>query len=128
MGILVTATAQAMCIFGAAPTPLSVVPAGTPVTAAGSPAATIQDFKLGVNIVPFGICNSPSNPAAVTAKAAGATAPCTPVTTPWTPGSPTVLVNGQPALNNSSRCSCALGTPMCISITSPGPATTVMVP
>jgi uncharacterized Zn-binding protein involved in type VI secretion len=29
------------------------------------------------------------------------------VTTPWVPGSPTVLIGGMPALNNSSKCMCS---------------------
>jgi Domain of unknown function (DUF4280) len=28
---------------------------------------------------------------------------------PWVPGSPTVLVGGQPALSNASQCLCAYG-------------------
>jgi hypothetical protein len=33
--------------------------------------------------------------------------PCVPATaTPWAPGSPTVLIGGMPALNNTSTCLC----------------------
>jgi hypothetical protein len=129
MGQIVTMGALLQCMFGVAPTPLTVTPLGPPVTAGGAPVATIQDFKPFVNIIPFGICNSPSNPAAVSAKAAGATAPCTPTTTsPWVPGSPTVMVNNQPALNATSRLVCALGASPCISVVSPGSAPTVQVP
>jgi hypothetical protein len=33
--------------------------------------------------------------------------PCVPViTAPWVPGSPTVLINNFPALNNLSQCFC----------------------
>ena len=36
--------------------------------------------------------------------------PCTPVIpAPWTPGSPTVMVQGRPALTNTSTCLCAYG-------------------
>ena len=42
----------------------------------------------------------------------------------WVPGSPTVLIGGKPALNNSSKLMCAYGT---ISIVNPS-VTTVQVP
>ena len=49
--------------------------------------------------------------------------PCTPVTAaPWAPGSPTALVGGAPALNNSSKCLCSYGG--VIQITVPGSAKT----
>ena len=66
------------------------------------------------NIMPFGMCNNPANPAvaAATAAAMGVLTPmpCVPVTTaPWVPGSPTVLVGGKPALNNTSKLMCMYG-------------------
>ena len=83
-----------------------------------------------VNIGPFGLCTTPTNPqvAAATAAAMGTLTPqpCVPVTpVPWAPGSPTVLVDGQPALNSSSTCACQWGG--VISIVAPGSATTVLV-
>ena len=85
------------------------------------PAATIMDHIPFANIMPFGICNSPGNPAAVAAKAVGATVPCTPVTpAPWIPGSPTVLINNFPALNTTSKLMCALAAGAPISIMNPG--------
>ena len=85
------------------------------------PAATIMDHIPFANIMPFGICNSPGNPAAVAAKAVGATVPCTPVTpAPWIPGSPTVLINNFPALNATSKLMCALAAGAPISIMNPG--------
>jgi hypothetical protein len=116
--------AQIMCPMGAAPQQLVVIPKGQPVMAGGMLVATIQDAIPFTNILPFGICNSPSNPAAVAAKAAGATAPCTPVTVAWTPGVPTVLVNGTPIVNATCTCQCALGTGP-ITVVNPG-QTTVM--
>jgi hypothetical protein len=116
---LVVMGAQIMCPMGAAPGSLVVIPKGVPVMAEGKIVATIQDAIPFSNILPFGICNSPSNPAAVAAKAAGATAPCTPVTVAWAPGSATVLINGTPALNATSTCQCALGTGP-ITISNPG--------
>ena len=123
MGVQVAATAQLMCTFGVAPSVLQVVPKGRPVQAGGQMAATIQDFAPNVNIMPFGMCISLSNPqvAAATSAALGVLTPqpCIPVTTsPWSPGSPTVQINGAPALTNSCMCNCAWGG--VITITNPG--------
>lgn len=121
MAQLVTMGAMMQCMFGAAPASLIVLPTSG-VMAENKPVATIMDFMPFTNIPPFGVCNSPANPAAVAAKAVGATAPCTPVTpAPWVPGSPTVLVGNKPALTNTCRLVCALGggSP-CISITNAG--------
>jgi len=48
--------------------------------------------------------------------------PCVPVTMPWAPGSPTCLIGGMPALNNTSKCMCAWGG--VIQIGFPGQVTT----
>ena len=87
------------------------------------PAATIQDFKPNVNIMPFGMCQSLANPqvASATSAAMGVLTPqpCVPMTTaPWTPGASKTMINNQPALTDSSTCTCNwAGT---ISITNPG--------
>ena len=112
-------SAQIMCQFGAAPGVLVVVPKGAPVNLENKFAATIMDFVPMTNIMPFGICNSPMNPAAVAAKAVGATAPCIPITTPWTPGASKTMINNFPALTATSKCSCTWA-PMGISIVNPG--------
>jgi Domain of unknown function (DUF4280) len=96
----------------------------------GPPAANIMDNKPMVNIPPFGMCTSPSNPmvAAATAAAMGVLTPmpCVPaIAAPWVPGSPTVMVGTAPALNNSSKCMCNWGG--VIQILAPGQFT-VMVP
>jgi uncharacterized Zn-binding protein involved in type VI secretion len=90
-------------------------------------AATIMDYQPMANIPPFGMCMTPSNPqvAAATAAALGVLTPqpCIPVTVaPWTPGSPTVMVNGQPALNSTCTCMCMWGG--VITVSSPGQFTT----
>jgi Domain of unknown function (DUF4280) len=119
MGTLVTMGAMMACSFGATPSALVVVPTGTPIIAGATPPATIMDFKPMVNIPPFGICNAPTNPAVIAAKAIGATAPCVPIIpAPWVPGSPTVLINNVPALNEASKCMCTWAG--VISITFPG--------
>jgi hypothetical protein len=121
--------AMLQCTFGVAPSTLVVIPQSK-VLADGPPAATIMDNKPIANIPPFGMCNSPSNPtvAAATAAALGVLTPmpCVPVTAaPWAPGSATVLLGGQPALNNTSKCMCNWGG--VISVTNPG-TTKTMVP
>jgi hypothetical protein len=125
MALAVGSGAMMTCSFGVAPAALTVLPAGR-VTADGVPMASIMDHKPNVNIAPFGMCNTLSNPqvAAATSAAQGVLTPqpCIPVTTsPWTPGSPTVSVGGQPALTNTSTCMCTWGGT--ITITSPGTAT-----
>lgn len=128
MGQQVCAGAMTQCTFGAAPGTLVVLPQN--LVMASAPAANIMDNKPMVNITPFGMCQSMANPmvAAATAAAMGALVPmpCLPMTTaPWVPGSPTVLIGGLPALNNSSKLMCVWGG--VISINAPGQFT-VMVP
>jgi hypothetical protein len=123
VGIQVVANAQLTCTFGVAPSTLTVVPKGRPVQAGGQMAATIQDFAPMVNVMPFGMCQTLSNPqvAAATSAALGVLTPqpCIPVTTsPWSPGSPTVQINGAPALTAQCMLNCAWGG--VITITNPG--------
>lgn len=125
MGMLTVNTANCMCSFGAAPVPLLATSVPN-VTALNQPAATIMDLPK----LPFGMCSSPTNPAvaAATAAALGVLTPmpCTPlVVVPWAPGSPTVLIGGIPALNNSSKTICSFGGVIQIILT---PALTVQVP
>ncbi|MBD0371109.1 MAG: DUF4280 domain-containing protein [Pyrinomonadaceae bacterium] len=120
--------ATLQCSFGAAPSSLVVLPVNRTLTAV--PDANIMDNKPMVNILPFGMCSSPSNPAvaAATAAALGVLTPmpCVPVTpAPWVPGAPTVLIANMPALNNTSKLMCVWGG--VIQIVNPG-QTTVMLP
>jgi hypothetical protein len=129
MALEVVNTAQLMCTFGAAPSVLTVLPVNRTMVSS-QPAANIMDMVPMENIMPFGMCMSPSNPqvAAATAAALGVLTPqpCIPVTAgPWVPGSPTVMIASQPALNNSSKCMCSWGG--VISVVMPGQVTT-MVP
>lgn len=101
-----------MCSFGMAPSTLVVLP--TPrVIVEGQPAATITDAAPLVNIPPFGMCTTLTNPtvAAATAAALGVLTPmpCLPVTTPWVPGAARTQVGGLPALTMGSTCNCAWG-------------------
>lgn len=125
MAIQVCMGASLMCSFGTAPSSLTVLPANC--TMAGGPvAANIMDNVPMLNILPFAMCMSPANPtvAAATAAALGVLTPmpCIPATAaPWAPGSPTVLIGGMPALNNSSKLMCSYGG--VIQVTYPGQAT-----
>jgi hypothetical protein len=104
--------AQMMCAMGAAPSVFNATP--KMVMTGNMPAGNILDNVPLLNIPPFGVCMSPSNPtvAAATAAALGVLTPmpCIPATpAPWAPGAPTVLVAGAPALNNSSTLNCIWG-------------------
>jgi hypothetical protein len=118
--------AMMMCSFGMAPSTLAVIPKGMPVNAGGPLAANINDHLPIVNIPPFGMCITPTNPmvASATAAALGVLTPmpCIPVTSaPWVPGAPMTMINGAPALTNVSTCLCTWGG--VITITMPGEMT-----
>lgn len=128
MGMCVSGGAMMACSFGVAPSTLMVTPQNK--TLNKMPLANIMDNKPMVNVMPFGMCNSMANPtvAAATAAALGVLTPmpCVPATTaPWAPGSPTVLIGGNPALNNTSKLMCMWGG--VIQITNPS-VTDIQVP
>ena len=128
MGMAVTGGASLTCTFGMAPSVLNVLPQAKVVNM--MPLANIMDNKPMVNVMPFGMCSSLANPAVASATAAAWGAltpmPCTPVIpAPWAPGSPTCMIGGKPALNNSCKLNCAYGG--VISITNPG-QTSINVP
>jgi Domain of unknown function (DUF4280) len=117
--------AMLQCSFGVAPSSLVVLPKNKMLTS-NQPAANIMDNVPMLNIMPFGMCSSPSNPtvAAATAAALGVLTPmpCVPVIpAPWKPGAPTVLLSNQPALDNPSTLNCAWGG--VIAINNPGQTT-----
>lgn len=127
MGNPAVMTALCQCSFGAAPAPLTVTSQST-VVGMNFPVGTIMDIPKPP--MTFGMCSNPANPtvAAATAAALGVLTPmpCVPAcAAPWTPGSPTVLVCGKPALNNSSKCMCSYGGVISINMT---PATTIQIP
>lgn len=113
MAFPVVAGTTCQCSFGAAPSSLMVLPEKRILTES-KPMACILDNKPMVNVQPFGMCSSLANPtvASATSAAMGVLTPmpCVPVTVaPWAPGSPTVLVGGVPALNNSCKLMCNWG-------------------
>src|SRR4051794_37388500 len=102
--------ASMMCTFGAAPSSLVVLPVGKFAFTNQMPDANIMDHVPMLNIMPFGMCMSPSNPtvAAATAAALGVLTPrpCTPATpAPWVPGavSAMTMLGNQPSLDNVSK-------------------------
>ena len=128
MGIAVVNGALCQCPFGAAPCPLTVT-SNTTVMASNMPVATIMDNKPA-NLASFGVCSSLANPAVASATAAAlgvlTPQPCSPlIVAPWAPGSPTVLVDNKPVLNNLSKAMCAYAG--IIQIVNPGQQT-VQVP
>lgn len=120
--------ALAQCSFGIAPAALSFLPASR-VLVEGRPVGTIADIAPGLNVPPFGMCTSLSNPqvAAATAAALGVLTPmpCVPVVAgPWKPGAPRTTIGGRPALTAGSTCNCAFGG--IVSITFPAAVRTQM--
>lgn len=112
MGMQVCMGANLQCSFGAAPSSLVVLP--TNKVLGSTPCANIMDHVPLLNIMPFGMCNSMSNPivAAATAAALGAFTPmpCIPVTTaPWVPGALTVLLGNMPTLDSNAKLTCSWG-------------------
>lgn len=110
------------CSFGVAPGTLTVMPSSM-VNAGSKPAATVMDNAPFVNIPPFGMCTTLTNPqvASATSAASGVLTPqpCIPVTTaPWSPGAPTVMIGHKPALDNNCKLMCTWGG--VISVSSPG--------
>jgi hypothetical protein len=125
MPTLVISGAGTQCTFGMAPGTLMVLPTAR-VTSQNMPAASIMDNIPMTNVMPFGMCNSPSNPqvAAATTAASGVLTPqpCIPVVVgPWTPGATKATVGSKPALPNTAKCNCSWGG--VISITNPGQTT-----
>jgi len=97
------------CTMGMAPSTFVATP--KMVQTSYMDAGNIMDHVPMMNIMPFGMCQSPANPtvAAATAAALGVLTPmpCIPATSaPWVPGAPTVLVNNMPALDNTSKLMC----------------------
>ena len=113
MPLQVCMGAMMQCSFGVAPSSLVVLPTNKVMTN-NVPDANIMDHIPMVNIMPFGMCSSPSNPtvAAATAAALGVLTPmpCIPATpAPWVAGAPTVLLGNFPSLDNVSQLMCIWG-------------------
>ena len=117
--------AMLKCSMGMAPSSFIVLPINRVMTS-NVPAANIMDNKPLVNVMPFGMCQSPANPAvaAATAAALGVLTPmpCVPVLpAPWVPGAPTVMIANMPALDDTSKLMCMWAG--VIEVTQPGQMT-----
>ena len=104
--------ASMKCSFGMAPSTL--IPTPKTVITSNMIAANIMDHKPMVNVLPFGMCQSPANPMVIAATAAAmgvfTPVPCIPNTpAPWVAGAPTVLLCNSPALDNVSTLTCLWG-------------------
>jgi hypothetical protein len=94
------------CSLGVAPSALNVLPINSVFTT--TPAANIMDNKPFLNILPFGMCTSPANPAVIASF--GAPAPCTPmIVSPWFLGAIDVIIGSAPAFNDQSKNICMFG-------------------
>jgi hypothetical protein len=125
MPFQVTNGTTLQCSMGIAPSSLVVLPANRTL-ASSQPAANIQDHVAMVNVMSFGMCTSPANPAVALATAAAlgvlTPMPCIPATiAPWTPGVPTVLVGGMPAVDSDCKLMCMWAG--VIQVVSPGQVT-----
>jgi hypothetical protein len=108
----VCTTAVMTCTFGMAPSTFNATP--RPVLTSNQVAGVITDNVPMLNVPPFGMCTTLSNPAvaAATAAALGVLTPmpCVPVLpAPWVPGVPTVLIANIPALDDTCKLMCAWG-------------------
>lgn len=113
MGISVCKNGICMCSFGAAPSPIKILPVNL-VTSSKQPAGTIMDNIIGLNFTPFGMCSSMGNPAVASATAAALGVlipqPCTPTCPgPWIPGQFKVMIKNKPALTTGAQLICAFG-------------------
>jgi hypothetical protein len=100
------------CSFGMAPSTFNATP--RPVLTSSMVAGIITDNIPIMNVPPFGMCTTVTNPAvaAATAAALGVLTPmpCMPVLpAPWAPGAPTVLITSIPALDDTSKLVCMWG-------------------
>jgi hypothetical protein len=122
--------ATLQCTMGAAPSVFTAQPLpDAPMTLGSMAAATITEFIPMMNIMPFGVCQSPANPmvAAATAAAMGVLTPmpCIPnVVAPWAPPSACATLNQLPLATAESTCTCAWGGTISVQMPTQGPEDT----
>ena len=109
MGLLVVNGAVLECSEGLAPGSLLVI--RPTVTAGKQPAANVTDTKPIANLVPFGMCNSKSNPAVISATTAAqgvhTPAPCFPkISGQWQAKCQKVKLAGAKALDEKGELMC----------------------
>jgi Domain of unknown function (DUF4280) len=118
MSRVVVQGATLACSMGSSTSQLSIL-ATNGTYGDSKSVASVQDTEPEVNLAPFGLCRSPTNPQVVAAtSAAGGTLtpqPCVPAaSSPWTPGSKSVgMANGGRALlNDACKVTVRLRTPV----------------
>jgi len=125
MEYFVNKGAKLKCPCGSEQPELEVVHIGDTVLLCGKLMANIADNKPAVNIKPFGQCSSMVNPAVAAATAANygrlQKMPCVPITPfPWLNGKMNLIINGSPALLNTSKCACSWSIGRLIEVADPG--------
>lgn len=104
--------AKIQCSCGDKISTLTVLPSRT-IWLTGMPQANICDHHPMVNIAPFGLCHTIAYPPTGSATAAHGKLtpmPCRPNTPfPWMDGKNDVLLQGSPALLQTSTCRCIWG-------------------
>jgi len=103
--------AKLKCSMGSSQSDLNVIHLVNSVCLDNSPMANIMDYKPMMNIMSFGQCKSLANPTVAAATAANygklQEMPCIPnIVAPWLNGKMNMLIKGQPALMNNSKCMC----------------------
>lgn len=110
------------CSFGVSPSGLVFLPK-TGVMINKMPVGVATDSVPMLNVMSFGMCTCPANPAVITATAAAlgvfTPAPCVPILVgTWIPSKPTVVASKIPVLSMGDKIACAYGG--MIVINSPG--------
>lgn len=100
--------AMLKCSFSIAPGSYLSVRAKTLVS--NLPSSNISDSKLGVNVVPFAGCTSPTNPF-FKPPFIVPPLPCIPQLSPFTPTNPKILLENMPitTINSKAMCTFAPG-------------------
>lgn len=92
------------CAFGIAPSPMGVLPTAR-VMSSKKPVATMMDNAPFLNIAPFAMCTSPSNPAV--AAAGFVPQPCAPMMpAPWMMTSMRCMAGKKPLVTQGSCVMC----------------------
>jgi hypothetical protein len=104
-----------MCSFGIAPASYLSVRATT--LTSSLPSSNISDSKIGVNVLPFGACTNPANPAKIPFVFPW---PCMPALTPFIPTSPTTMLEKMPITTINSKAMCTFAAGGVVSFISPG--------
>ncbi|HST84196.1 MAG TPA: DUF4280 domain-containing protein [Kineosporiaceae bacterium] len=101
------------CGMGTAPSVMVVLPVAQ-VLVEARPVAVVADNIPFLNLLPFGMCQSPANPMVMAATAAAlgvlTPMPCLPMPVgPWNSQVSKTLVGGKAVLGSGGTCSCAYG-------------------